>query len=174
MAIARRLTDNSWILENKFAEKIGLLSFDNSTTKYQLITPTTMLYASDVSEYYGICEDTVIQFEERVQASVDYNDIDGYLVHHEITNNIEHCSNGIIKYTYKSKDKIYFAGYWCTPTGTNTSTWYVRVSISEDVYNNYIQLGITPLGPFKDKLNALYAVKQGEYACKNGPIQNPQ
>lgn len=177
MAIARRLTDNSWILENKFTEKIGILSLDTKTDKYQLITPTTIINASDISEYFNICEDTIIQFEDRVLSSNDYNEIDGYPVSHEIVDNIEHVGN-IIKYTYKSKDKLYYAGYWCTPSGNNTETWYVRISLSEDIYNKYIQKGITPLGPYKDKMNALYGVKQGENACKNtaqqNPLQNPK
>src|SRR5574343_1023111 len=161
MAIAKELSMNSWILETNLEEKLGIISFNSENDSYVLISSDTKINFESFSELEGLLGEPVnVKNKETVQAQ--FKDIDGYPIQHEVVENIERDGK-LIVYESKRKGKKYYAGYWCIPNGINNLTnWYSRISLSVDVYNQYLDIGIMPKGPYKEKVEALFGVKQGE------------
>jgi len=154
---AREITDNVWILEASTNERVGIINYNINGDKYTIISAESTLHVNSFSELEEIFNEKIIIKEKEI--STKLSEISGYPIQHETPLNIRE-ENSIIKYDYKSK--TYYAGYWVTPRGNNQQNWYTRVGISSDIYNSYIEKNITPLGPFKEKMEAQFAVKQQE------------
>lgn len=163
---AREIADNVWILQTETNERIGIINYNIQKDEYSVISTDIELTFKSFDEL-GTLLNEKVKVLTKEQNVFKFKDINGYPIQHEQPTNISELPD---KIQYNNKSKTYYAGYWCTPSGNNVAMWYVRVSISTDVYNSYVERGITPLGPFKDKMEALFGVKQGEYYCKNNNI----
>ena len=163
---AREITDNVWILETSTNEKIGIINYNIESSEYSVISTDIDIKFSTFKELSSLLGEEVTE-KKKESTQFKFKDINGYPIQHEQPTNIIELQD---KIQYNNKNKIYYSGYWCTPSGNNTSLWYVRVSLSKDIYDSYVERGITPIGPFKDKMEALFGVKQGEYYCKNNGI----
>lgn len=166
MAIAKELTSNAWILETESGEKLGILSCNAETGIYQLISEDTNIQF-DTMEQLEIAIDQRIKVQQREVASATFKEIDGYPVAHECPLDVEHLEDGRIAYrSSKRRQKRFFAGYWATPD-SSPEQWYAKVSISEEVFDRFTADGYAPVGPFKDKVEALFAAKQAASVVKN-------
>lgn len=161
MANLQELTPNSWIFKSNTNDKIGIVSYNDETEKYLLIAPGIDIEFNSLDELTSIINET-IKIEARENVKAQNLDINGYPIAHSSPTDIVECS-GVIRYNTQKSKKIFLAGYWCTPAGENAlDTWYARISLSQDVYDKFLNMGITPLGPYKGKTEALFGVKQGE------------
>lgn len=162
MAIARELTSNAWILETDSGEKLGILSSNAETNKYILISEDTEIQF-DTMEELEIAINERVKIKHRETQATSFKDIDGYPVAHETLLEVEHMEDGRIAYQgSKRRTKRFYAGYWVYPinVGLANEQWFAKISISEDVFENFAKEGINLIGPFKDKVEAHFAAKQ--------------
>ena len=164
MAILKELEkDSSWILKSNTNEKIGIIGKMESI--YTLIAPNINFQFNDFKELEAALNEP-ISLHKKESVEVKSNEIDGFPISHESVQDIERLDNSLIKYSPSTKAKSkkeYYAGLWVTPNSENDlNTWYVRTSISVDIYDKLMLLGITPCGPFKDKMEANFSCRQNE------------
>ena len=69
MAIAKELTQQSWLLETDKGDKLGLISFNMDTDQYTLIAEDVFLPFSSFDELSTMLGDKV-QTEERKEIAV--------------------------------------------------------------------------------------------------------
>lgn len=163
MAIAKELTPSAWILESNTGDKLGIISYNRETEKYRIISEDTNLEFNTMEEFEIMINER-ITFAVREQASAVFKDIDGYPIAHETPVDVTYLDNGRIAYlSSKRKTKRFYAGYWTIPNSA-PGTWYTKISLSEDLHDKIVSDGYTPIGPFKDKVEALFAAKQAETA----------
>src|SRR5574343_1475570 len=146
MAILQELTTHSWIFKSNTNDKIGIVSYNDETEKYLLIAPGIDMEFESLKDLTSIINER-LSIETREQTKVQNANIKGYPITHSAPIDIED-SDGIISYCTTKSKKVFYAGYWCTPAGENAlETWYTRISLSQDVYEKFKKMGITPLGP---------------------------
>lgn len=158
MAVAQELTQNSWILETKTGDKLGILSSNPETGKYTIISEDTEV-SFDTFEELEIAINERVTVKQREYAAATFKDLEGYPIIHEAPVDVI-TTDGIISYRNGEKrKKRFYAGYWVI-SDRRTTMWYAKVSLSEEVYDSMVGDGVTPIGPFKDKVEALFIAKQ--------------
>lgn len=160
MAVAKELTSNSWILETNTGDKLGIVSYNTESEKYRIISESDNI-EFDSMEQFEIMIDERIRIDAREITAVAFKDIDGWPISHETPLDVTHLPCGRITYkSSKRQDKLFYAGIWVIPDGGVRGLWATRTGLSLQVYDRLVSEGVEPRGPFKDKMEALFAAVQ--------------
>lgn len=159
MAIAKGLTDNSWILEAESGDKIGLISYNPETSKYLLIA-SDMEVAFDTMDELGHMIASTVTVRERKKLDTSFNELEGYAIFHETAIKVETNDNGWISYQPSERSrKRFYAGYWVTPNAER-SAYIMRITLVDSSYKKMLDEGFEVHGPYKDKIQATFLAKQ--------------
>lgn len=160
MATARELTSNSWLLETNTGDKLGIISYSTESETYRVITESDNIEFNSMEEFEILLNERINIIQREVTAAV-FKDIDGWPIAHETPLDVVYLPDGRITYkSSKRREKLFYAGIWVIPDGGTRGLWCTKISLSEEVYDRCIQDNTPPVGPFKEKMEALFAAKQ--------------
>lgn len=148
---AKKLTNNSYMIFDKFNNRLGL-AFINDSSVY---------YSYNNQEYKSIEDiaksiDETVTYTEIATFEKDKSVIEDYPVKHDIVYDPSHVSislnnQDIMVWTYKTREEstIYFCAGWWVILIENSGVYRVSLSPKQKTITEN-----TSIGPFKDKFTA--------------------
>lgn len=159
MAVAKELTQYSWMLETDKGDKLGLISFSIEKDKYFLIGEDIQIEFESFGELAGMLGEHVTQ-ESRKDIEIKYSAIEGWPIYHNVYLDVKTDEQGRVTYRASERSSVvFYAGYWVVPNPERTG-YIMRVSASTDMVEQAEADGFPARGPFNDKVQAKFTAKQ--------------
>ncbi|WNA15995.1 hypothetical protein XaC1_352 [Xanthomonas phage XaC1] len=166
MAILKKLTEYSYILETNTKEKIGIVvdysqsSSDKSGIEF--FNAKGRLAFDSIDSLAGLIGDSIVYEEVQETSSTDNTKyIDEYPINdtdsvHDVKDDTEYNMKTFSK--SKRSKKRFLPGWWVVQSLDGTTTT-ARLTISVDTYKER-ELGKTLYGPFKTYMEVSYQMKK--------------
>lgn len=164
MAVLKKLTDYSFILETHAGEQLGIIvdysAGTSERTGIELFNPDGAFKFDSLKELEEMIGDTFeIQEKEETDQTISTKEIDGYPVN-DTDLIIGISSDPISGYpTFRKSTrskKEFIPGWWVVQTGAGG--YLARLTLSVDIYNERKDTGEI-FGPFKTYMEANYQLK---------------
>lgn len=148
MLYMRILTDTSWIFEDENNEKLGIITLDNETEQYLLVTPTMKFNFSNIYELGDMLDSQISEVQSNRPIVKDFKEINGFPIPCEDPKDIREEDELVI---YKEVDGgiDWVAGYWVYCTA---NVWKHRSGIKK----TKIDTDKSIKGPYKSKMEAQF------------------
>lgn len=165
MAIAKEITQCSWLLETNKGDKLGIISFSVEKEKYFLISEDLQIEFESMGELAGMLGEHVTQ-ETRKDIEAKYSTLEGWPIYHNVFYDVKTDDAGRVTYRASERSSVvFYAGYWVVPN-TERTGYIMRVSASTDMVEQAAADGFPARGPFNDKIQAKFTAKQLSNAMK--------